>query len=360
MVAPRSIHAAVMSCGPGVSRTLTRDRSSTWSPIAVLFSEVRGPVLGAADLEQVDALAVHRVLHQVLVLEAAHHAEIGAEELRRQRVVALDLNHRPGQQPADGAERQTFDVPILRRVLAQVEHLRAGTDVGAADRQRRHLAGGADVLLHQRGRDAEHVGDVVEAVGGIVGRQQRGRVHLEIEQIANRVGVFGAIQPVERRTSGIGLGGRRAIERGRELTRRTRRASVGSGCRTPSGGIIPVRTLRMAFSHTSASAGTFAGSRLVSTEPAGLGALVVAGGAVLLHHRPDDGRGRRPVERTERRVGRGAGAGASAARRRAGQSCLPSQPRPGHRQNTPGEGSETCHRAPNHLCTCIGSQPRPN
>jgi hypothetical protein len=100
-----------------------------------IVQQVRRPVVGASDLEQVDALAVHRVLHVVLVLEAAHHAEIGAEELRRQGVVALDLNHRPGQQSADRAERQTLDVAILRRVLAQVEHLRARTDVGATDRQ---------------------------------------------------------------------------------------------------------------------------------------------------------------------------------------------------------------------------------
>ncbi len=45
--------------------------------------EVGGPVLGAAHRREMHALAVHRVFQRMLVLEAAHHTEVSAEELRR-------------------------------------------------------------------------------------------------------------------------------------------------------------------------------------------------------------------------------------------------------------------------------------
>ena len=48
------------------------------------------------------------------------------------------------------------------------------------------LRGRRDVALDQRGRHAQHVGDVVEAGGRIVRRQQRADVDVECEQIANR------------------------------------------------------------------------------------------------------------------------------------------------------------------------------
>ena len=70
------------------------------------------------------------------------------------------------------------------------------------------LRGRRDVALDQRRRDAEHVGDVVEAGRRIVGRQQRADVDVEREQIADGVRVLGAVQPVQRRRAGIGIGAR--------------------------------------------------------------------------------------------------------------------------------------------------------
>ena len=59
-------------------------------------------------------------------------------------------------------------------------------------------AGRGEVCLQQRRRAALSIGDVVETKRGTVGRQERGDVNVEGEQVADRVGVFGAIQAAQR------------------------------------------------------------------------------------------------------------------------------------------------------------------
>jgi hypothetical protein len=56
---------------------------------------------------------------------------------------------------------------------------------------------GDDILLDERGRDLEGRGDVVEAAGDLVGRQQGGGVDFHREQVADGVLVLAAVQPVE-------------------------------------------------------------------------------------------------------------------------------------------------------------------
>ena len=68
-------------------------------------------------------------------------------------------------------------------------------------------------MFQQQRRNLQHVGDVVEPVALVVARQQFGDVDVQRQQIADRVGVFGAIQPVQRRAPGIHVAGRRAVER---------------------------------------------------------------------------------------------------------------------------------------------------
>jgi hypothetical protein len=75
------------------------------------------------------------------------------------------------------------------------------------------LPGRGQIALLQRRRHAEHVGDVVEAVGRVVWRQQRRHVDVERQQVADGVLVLRAIQPVQHRPPGIGTAERLAIER---------------------------------------------------------------------------------------------------------------------------------------------------
>ena len=75
------------------------------------------------------------------------------------------------------------------------------------------LRGRRQVALHERLVQPEHPRDVVEAVAGVVGREQRGGVDVERQQVADDVRVLRAIQAVERfRAAGIRPRGGGAVE----------------------------------------------------------------------------------------------------------------------------------------------------
>ena len=80
-------------------------------------------------------------------------------------------------------------------------------DCGTAD-----FSGGPNVAIHQSRGDAERVGHVVETVTGIVGRQHRVDVHIKAEKVANRVAVFGAVEPMQVRRAGVGVSGGHVID----------------------------------------------------------------------------------------------------------------------------------------------------
>ena len=102
---------------------------------------------------------------------------------------------------AHGAERQAVEMQPLRVIAGNGVGFRADRDSRIADRERADAVRGREVALEQRRRDDEHVRVVVEAVRGVVGRQQRRHVDVETEQLANRVRVLGAIQAPQRRAS---------------------------------------------------------------------------------------------------------------------------------------------------------------
>ena len=168
--------------------------------------EIRRPVFLATHIGEMHTHAVHGVLQHVLVLETTKHAQVRAEEFGRQLYSPATWIVGVASNAADGPERQPFHLPILRRVLRNGVDVRGGADVGIAHRERADLARRADVLLHQRRVHAKDVSDVVESVRRVVRRQQRGWIHFEVEQIADGVGVLGAVQPMECRTARIRVG----------------------------------------------------------------------------------------------------------------------------------------------------------
>ena len=117
--------------------------------------------------------------------------EIHLEVVRRVgRELVLD------DQAAARAERQAFDVVVLRRVGRDaIRRLRRRGHV--AEREAADLAGGGQIRLEQRGREAECARLVVEAAARVVGRQELRGVDVEREQIANRVPVLGAVQAMQ-------------------------------------------------------------------------------------------------------------------------------------------------------------------
>jgi hypothetical protein len=119
-------------------------------------------------------------------------------------------------------------VLVLRQILRDAERLGDGRRVDVADRETADDVGGREIALLQRRRHAEHLSDVVESVGRVVRRQQRGDVDVEREEIANRVRVFRAVQTMEDWTAGTRVQSGSAIELGFNRRRqRTIRRLVG-------------------------------------------------------------------------------------------------------------------------------------
>ena len=74
------------------------------------------------------------------------------------------------------------------------------------------LGGRRDIGLHQGRRYRQNVGDVVEALAGIVTGKQRRGVDGQVEQIADGIGVFGPVEAMQDRSSRIWFERRRTIE----------------------------------------------------------------------------------------------------------------------------------------------------
>jgi hypothetical protein len=168
-----------------------------------------------ADLRRKHPLAVDGDLELVRKLEPDHVADDVTEEEDGEFVFGVLRKLVLEEQTAAGAERQPFDVFLLRIVWRNA--VAEPHDVGIrAEREAADLSRGRKVLLQQRRRYAQHAGDVVETVTLIVCRKQRGHVNLEIEQVADGVAVLGAVQTVYRFVPRVGVLERLRVERGFE------------------------------------------------------------------------------------------------------------------------------------------------
>ena len=149
----------------------------------------------------------------------------GAEQLGVDDVLAVERQRHPGHAAAEGTNGHALDVAVLGAVLPDHEGLAARHGGRVADGQGADLAGGVQVALEQQRRHAQQVGDVVEAVARFVGRQQRDRIDLEVQQILDGVGVLHAVQAVDHRPARVHVRDGLAIEDGLE------RAEKGLGRR---------------------------------------------------------------------------------------------------------------------------------
>ncbi len=148
--------------------------------------------------EQRDALAVDRDLELLLLGVERHLLVQVARELGGDVVFGVGRKVILDQRPAARAERQAGQAPLLRAVVGHAEPVDADELRRRADRQAADLVGRREIALEQRRRQLQHAGDVVEAVARLVGRQQLGDLDVEVEQIANRVAILGAVQTMER------------------------------------------------------------------------------------------------------------------------------------------------------------------
>src|SRR5262249_8450585 len=81
----------------------------------------------------------------------------------------------------------------LRKVRANRDPLGPGPDGRITHCQAADLLRGEEIALQQTWRDGQHIGDVVKTVSGFVGRQYRGAVNLEREQVPDGVRVFESV-----------------------------------------------------------------------------------------------------------------------------------------------------------------------
>ena len=182
----RRRNATPILCGPAVvlKRMFFR-RALTLVQGAVLHLVVQLHVLFAADHRLVDHLAVEGDDERVLELHAVA-PDVGGDVGDVDDVFAVRRQVDVGEDAAARAERQAGHVRELR-ARAGAERPAAGPRVGPAHGLHRHGARRDHVLLDEGRRHLQRRGDVVEAVGDVVGRQQLGGVELDGEQIAHRV-----------------------------------------------------------------------------------------------------------------------------------------------------------------------------
>ena len=173
-------------------------------------------VFVAAHRRREDALAVDTDLEHMGPLEPGHVADDVLQQIDAEVVVGIEREVVVNHDAAARAERQAVDVVGLGAIRRNTVHSAHGRDVRIADREARDLARRRQVLFEQRGRDLQDVGDVVEPVRLIVGREKGSRVDVEREQVADGVGVLGPVQAVERRPAWVGFRESRAIDRGFE------------------------------------------------------------------------------------------------------------------------------------------------
>ena len=87
--------------------------------------EVLLEVLLAAHVEGVDTLTVDRIFDLMLVFQPARDAEIRAEHPNRKDIFAVERKSHFRENPADGADRHSFEVNVLRSILPDAERFAA-------------------------------------------------------------------------------------------------------------------------------------------------------------------------------------------------------------------------------------------
>jgi hypothetical protein len=200
------------SRGPALILTRVRSLLSISSAGLRHVRVRREVVLVAAGVRQEHAFSVDGDLDLVRELETGHVADDISQQEDVEVVLAVLRKIVTDEESATRAQRKSFDVigllGVRRHAIDPLCERRVGADGETAD-----LSRSRQVLLEQGRGDLQDAGDVVEAVALVVGRQQLCDVDLQIEQIANRVAIFGAIQSMDWFMARIGTANRLLVER---------------------------------------------------------------------------------------------------------------------------------------------------
>ena len=100
-------------------------------------------------------------------------------------------------------ERHAFNVTFLREIRWNTIKLGNGRRGGVSNGEAGYLTRSREILLQQRWRSLQHIGDIVETIGLVIRWQQLLGVDFEIEQIAHGVGVFAAVEAMNGCPAGV-------------------------------------------------------------------------------------------------------------------------------------------------------------
>ena len=209
-------------CGPAVTGT----RIFRWLSSVACDADRHAdcPVVseGGATVNSLQPLIVEQQLDLVRLEQPFDVLVPIARQPNRDVVFAVDGKGVRHQRAAARADRKPVEMRLLRQVGPQADRRTARRETRPADRELADFLRRGDITLEQRRRQVAD-GDVVEPVAGRIARQQRRGVDVERKQIANRVAVFGAVQPAERiGAAGIWRGNGQAVERGFQRGQRGR------------------------------------------------------------------------------------------------------------------------------------------
>ena len=249
----------------------------------------RGPLARlplAADREAADALAVHPHVELVRPAEAAHVAVLLLPQADADDVLPVD---REVVLDGDAAARPERQLVADRAVLVQraVHRMNLGhrPQARVAHHELADAARRGEIAFDQGRRDGQHVGDVVEAVVLVVGRQQGVGVDLESEDVADGVGVLRAVEAVDGGPARIRILQARPVEpRLQPLDERAGRRGGRTGPAgrrhrvraQPADHVLPGRRVRLRARDV----------QRVEGQPRGQRAPVVAGHAVPAEQGP--------------------------------------------------------------------------
>ena len=191
----------------------------------------------AADREPLDQRAVDAHVELLRRAETADVVGIRALQSQPDRVLAVHRKAVAYRDAAARAERQVLaEPPVLVQEQGYAVRVHACHRRRHPHRETTDPARRRQVALEERRRDRQDRGHVVEAVRvRVVGRQERRHVHVDVQQVPDRVAVLGAVQAVERLgATHARLVGSGTVQRRLEIRDRLpRRGARGTG---PAGG----------------------------------------------------------------------------------------------------------------------------
>ena len=105
-----------------------------------------------ADGKDIHTLAIHGELDLVRNVETARAVGMVTQQLDSKKVLAVKRKCMADENPADGPQRQSINVAILRTVLTNPVGLRSDSDVSVPDGKRADPTCGGQIALYQDGR----------------------------------------------------------------------------------------------------------------------------------------------------------------------------------------------------------------